>query len=460
MDARRPGPGRDFEGIMSAIFLSPLAFFALSALPVLAAIYLFRSRFRTVEVSSLMFWEILKKPRHGGLHLRRIQAPLLLLLEILLVITLVLAAAGPAVRSIKDTRNIIVILDDSFSMQAGKPALRERAIGAIENFFGNSGRFQARFILAGVQPRLLDAPVKTVESASALFGDWRCLSPTCDLDKAVALASELAGKSSRILVVTDHEPQNFSRQGAVEWWAFGRSLPNLAFISATRSPAETKDNCMLAIANLSGRPATANLVVEKLDSSEKVLSKAVDIQPNAAERVFFELPSNTPALRARIQADNLQIDDDVILSPQIPRPVKVRLNFQDDLLNAAVMKAVKADNTAQLTRIEPDLLITDGAVDTPQSADTWTMQIITESNAVAFAGPFILDRSHPLTEGLTLEGVIWAAAEKIEPTGMPVIAAGNVPLITDRTSVNDIHFIRMRLNPSISTLTRPTGRSY
>lgn len=439
---------------MSAIFLSPFAFFALVALPVLAAIYLFRSRFRTVDVSSLMFWEILKKPRLGGLHLRRIQAPLLLLLELLLVVVFVLAAAGPAVRSMKDTRNIIVILDDSFSMLAsGKTTPRERAIEAIKDFLGNCGLFQARFILAGSRPRLIDPPVKSVESASAIFNNWRCLSPACDLNKAIALASELAGKSARILVITDHAPLN-KQQGSVEWWAFGRALPNLAFVSATRTTAETKDNCMLAVANLSDQPATANLVIEKFGSSEGILNKAIDIQPNSVERIFFEIPSNTPTLRAHIQADNLQIDDQVILSPQAPRPVKVRLSFQDDLLGAAVMKAVKADNVAQLTRIEPDLLITDGAVDTLQSADAWAMHIISESNAVAFAGPFILDRTHPITEGLSLDGVIWAAAEKIEPTGTPVIAAGNIPLITDRTSVNDAHFIRMRLNPSISTLIR------
>ncbi|MBN2021136.1 MAG: VWA domain-containing protein [Sedimentisphaerales bacterium] len=440
---------------MSAVFLSPFAFFALSAVPVLAAIYLFRSRFQPLYVSTLMFWHTSKKPRQGGLHLRRIQTPLLFFIELLLVILLVLAAAGPAIRSMKDTRHIVIVLDDSFSMLAsGERTPRETAIKAIEDLLAKAGRFDARFILAGTQPRLLDVTASTVKSASALLDNWRCLGQASDLEKANVLASELAGKTARILVITDHSPKNIIQQDSLEWRAFGRSLPNTAFVSATRTTVDTKDNCMLAVANFADRPAAVNVIVEKADSSQIILSREIEIQENAVERIFFEVSSESPPLRAHIQPDFLQIDDQVILTPEPAKPLRVRIAIGNEMLASAVQKAVEAVNFAQITTFSPHLLITDSAVDTSKTPDAWMVQIIAEQNAVAFTGPFILDRTHPVTGGLSLDGVIWGAAEKTDRVGVPVIAAGNVPLVTDRETTPNTHYIRINLNPAVSTLTR------
>ena len=76
-------------------FTIPLAFAGLLALPALAAIYFFRSRFREVPVSSLMLWFDQESPREGGIRFEKLETPLLFLLELLVIIALVLAAAGP-----------------------------------------------------------------------------------------------------------------------------------------------------------------------------------------------------------------------------------------------------------------------------------------------------------------------------------------------------------------------------
>src|SRR5687767_4447502 len=104
---------------MLPLFATPWAFAALAAVPALAAIYWLRNRYRRVPVSSLMFWAEQRQAREGGLRVQRLQAPLLFFLELAAILLLILAAAGPSLPSAQGTRSLVVVLDDSFSMQAG-----------------------------------------------------------------------------------------------------------------------------------------------------------------------------------------------------------------------------------------------------------------------------------------------------------------------------------------------------
>ncbi len=124
------------------ILAYPLALLAMTALPAAAAIYLFRNRSRRQPVSSLMFWMDHKVAREGGRKMDKIQTPLLLLLEILALLMLALAASGPRALLWRDKLPVVVVLDDSWSMQAGGPQAspRQEAIDAIADELAGSGR--------------------------------------------------------------------------------------------------------------------------------------------------------------------------------------------------------------------------------------------------------------------------------------------------------------------------------
>lgn len=93
----------------------------------------------------------------------------------------------------------------------------------------------------------------------------------------------------------------------------------------------------------------------------------------------------------------------------------------------------------------------DAAAAAPAGEEAWTIRVLTEPEAEAFAGPFVLDRAHPLSDGLALSGVVWGAGKSPLP-GHPVVMAGNVPLLTD-TVEGDRHELRLRLRQELSTLT-------
>jgi len=443
---------------MNFIFYSPLLLTALIAVPALVAIYLLRNKFRTHIVSTLMLWIDQKKARQGGLQISRIQTPLLFLLELLTIILLILSAAGLMIRSKDDTRIFIIVLDDSFSMLASDGTTagefpRQKAVEQITKVLENSGSFDVRFILAGRQPQLLGSSVKKISQVKDVLGQWKCLSPAADLGQAAALAGQLAGQTAHILIITDHKPDINIEQGRLEWWALGRPVGNVAFVDACRSSGNEKDRCLLTVANFSEGHKESTLIIQSLDKSKIYLQKALELGPNQQYRLVFEPEDGSAVLNAVLKDDSLNIDNEIILLPQPEKIVKVQLNIGNQMLLPAVKKAVEAVKDTRLASEGPHLLITDSSL-SASDYDLWTVRINSEPNAAAFVGPFIIDRSHPLTEGLSLNNVIWAAAGTQITNVMPVVAAGNIPLITDRQTAAGSHNISIRLNPELSTLIR------
>jgi hypothetical protein len=98
----------------------------------------------------------------------------------------------------------------------------------------------------------------------------------------------------------------------------------------------------------------------------------------------------------------------------------------------------------------PDIVFLDGQED-EDIGDAWRVRLIKDKEGAAYTGPFVIDRAHPLTEGLSLQGIVWGAGKSAELPGAPVVLAGNVPLLTDQ-EVGARHEVRLRLRPDLSTL--------
>ena len=87
------------------------------------------------------------------------------------------------------------------------------------------------------------------------------------------------------------------------------------------------------------------------------------------------------------------------------------------------------------------------------AANCWSLRWPDSGATNAFTGPFIVDNSHPLAEGIALEGVIWAAAALTNSPGdVPVILAGNTPLLSAREDALGRRHLTLNLNPELSTL--------
>jgi hypothetical protein len=436
---------------MLPVFVTPWALAGLLALPALAAIYYLRSRFRRQPVSSLMLWQHQREAREGGLRVQRLQTPLVFFLELAALLLLTLAAAGPENLAATGGRPLVVILDDSFSMQAGgDDSARNRATAAVRDEVRAAGG-PVRFVLAGEAPQVLGEAVRGAAEAQAVLEGWRCRAPAASLAEAIGLAVELGGPGSVLLVVSDYAPDFDLEKGRVRWRAFGEPRPNVAFVNAARTASDAGHRLLLEVANLAPAARTTPLVVETaagtaLHRAELVLS------PWESRRVVLKLADDTPAVRARLGDDALDIDNRVTLLAEPAPPVRVEVAVGDDKLRRLWDNALKATRRVVLTGVRPDLRITDQAEDAGPAGETWTVHVLAEKEAEGYVGPFVLNHNHPLTEGLSLAGVVWGAGKEKAVPGAPVILAGNVPLLTDVESATGRHDLRLRLRPDLSTV--------
>ncbi len=450
---------------MIPTFTFPLGFLSLLAILGLAAIYLLRTRSRRYPVSSLMLWVNQQQAREGGLRVDRLQTSLLFLLELLAIILLALAVAAPIIRTSQGAVPLMVVLDDSFSMLAGTGDMpKSRAIAALDeklasrrfNLLANR-RYAVRYVLAGTEPQLLNETARTTAEAIAQLDAWHCLSPFADLEAAISLAAELGGANALILVLTDDSPPELMESDRMQWWSFGISRSNVAFVNATRTATDSGDRCLLEITNLSPDVRSTELIVEAVGAAEGELTpplhhSTLEMDPRTTRRIFLNLPPETPPLRARIGDDVLAIDNEVTLLPQPRKPVLVDIRIKDARLRSLVEDALTSADRAKSVKIGHELLFLDDTATADDSVEAWSMRIITESETSAYLGPFVIDLTHPLTEGLSLDGVVWGAGMKEQFMGTPIITAGNVPLLTDTEQLTGAHEIRLRLHPDFSTL--------
>ncbi len=428
-------------------FAWPWAFLGLLALPALAAIYWLRRHARRRPVSSLLLWRDAASSLAGGRRVERFENSRLLLLELLIVTLLVLAAAGPRLPSRDTRRPLVVVLDDSFSMLAGtsaSPSPRQAASEALLRELESGRHGAVTLVAAGVRPMVLGEGSTSADAVTARLELWRALSPVARLEPAIALATELGGARGRLLVLSDHPPPEPPVAGRLAWWAFGRSAPNLALVSAVRAPegrGETADSCLVEVANYSPRTAVARLSATVGEDPPAELSR-LELTAGEVGRARFSVPRGK-VVRLRLSdgsasGDALALDDRAILLPERSRAVRVALEIGDSELRELIRDVLVASERTVLSPERADLVIADGAEAAGGRTTGWRLRLITGSPAKPYLGPFVLDRGHALTAGLDLDGVIWGAAETAgeDAVGAPVITAGDVVLLADREAAD------------------------
>jgi hypothetical protein len=438
---------------MLPIFTYPLALWGLLAVPALVAIYWFRNRYHRHPVSSLMLWQEPQLSRTGGTRLDRLRTPLLFFLELLALTLLALAASDPQVPLARGRRPLIVVLDDSFSMLAGtENSPRSQAVQALERELHRRPRPSVRLLLAGDHVQFLGETAHTTEDALDQLREWRCLAPAGRIEEALSLANEVGGELPVLLVLTDHAPPAELTRGRIQWWAFGEPRSNVAFVNAARTHHETGERCLLEVVNFSEEERSTPLLIETGTPATLLQQSTLRLAPRQTHRLILQLPEDTAALHARLGADNLAIDNEVNLLPVAHKPVRTAFKVSDEALRQQLDKALRATRHTLLVTERPELLFTDQPEPPAPGDNTWVVRIMADKNAEAYTGPFVLDRNHPLTEGLSLSGVVWGAGASEHASGTPIILAGDVPLLTETEDREGRRELRLHLRPDLSTL--------
>ena len=435
-------------------FTYPLAWAAALILPALAGIYFLRHRYRRKQVSTLLLWQMHRESREGGTKKEKPRWPFVFFLELLILALLVLAATGPRWQTPLTRRPLIVVLDDSQSMLAGPEGQRPRdlATEALEDIGKKRGFRSFQLIAAGNTPRLLGDEARHPKEMEAQFEYWTCLSPDADLHTAVGLARSISHGEADILVLTDQAPEDPPGTGRLRWVALGLPRINFAFVNAARTAHGGEDRLLLEVANPSAGEGESQLRVTT--EGQLLHEEPILLPAGQSHRITVPIPANIPVLHATLSKDALPGDNSVHLVPPLRRKVRVAYDLDGHPLQPLLTETLEATGMLADSEGAPEFLLhTSDKI--PAGNHTWSLRLLPVPDEPSrFTGPFVTDTNHPATQGLSLTGAIWGGAPdaQVKEDDLPVITAGNVPLLTHYEGIDGRHHLTLQYVPEHSTL--------
>lgn len=421
------------------MFATPLGLLALLAIPAIVAIHLFRRRFPPRPVAGLFLWQAVRQVPEGGGKITRLPITASLILECLAALALALILAGARFRPASVAEHLVVLLDDSASMaatNARNESPRDRAVRRVLQEIERLGSgARVTLVQSGERPSVLLGPAALAVEAQSVLAKWNPRAPHHSPMLGLRLARELAGETGRLMVFSDgppDSPRNAEVEGAV-WVSGGEPLSNAGITGAQR----TGTAISLTLGNFSDSAARRRLRV--LAGEKEIMAREIDVPPGASS-LNLPLPPGLPALRVALSDDALLRDNEAVLVEPRPQIVGVENRLSEGRGRQALTKALAG--VAGVTRAEQPHMVFAPASELDRSAaagvaGVWRVafgrapaNMMAAGEPQDFVGPFVSEKRHPLLQGVTLAGVVWAGAAPLAADNLhPLVSAGDRALV-------------------------------
>lgn len=452
------------------MFAAPLGLLALLAVPAIVALHFFRRRFRPRTVSALFLWADADRTPLAGRKKEKLRASLSLWSEVAAALCLALAFAGLRGCGDQPGEHLVAVLDASASMSATKDgeSSAQRAVKELEERIRALPRgSRVTLVASGANPNVLAGPAAFPEEAARALADYAPRAQRHDLASSVAFALQLSG-GGRVVVWTDrYEPERFPRE--VELVAVGAPLDNVGLARAGRERArgpERTERAFVVLQNFGAKSARARVTLTEADAPRRELAapRELDLAPGERASLAWPLPAGLGPVRVALEHDALAIDDEAFLAPPPPRTLALATTFDADEARALGLASGR-EGAGPLDRL---LAVVEDAVVAPSvdaahvvlgrgaagGSATWNLSFEPlGADRKDFIGPFLFEKRHPLLEGVTLEGLVWSADPALALTGVPLVAAGNLPLLVEDELAGRRVF-RVDFDPARSSLAR------
>ncbi|HET7083111.1 MAG TPA: BatA and WFA domain-containing protein [Candidatus Limnocylindria bacterium] len=300
--------------------IAPLALIGLISLPIIVAYYMLRLRRRDVPVGSTFLWQQLVRDVEANAPWQRLRFSWLLLLQLLIALVAVIAAARPFMTVSSDlAANVVLIVDTSASMgtveddttriELARVAAR-RVIGQLPE----GGHVTV--VAADDSAHVLVSDTDDRAAALAAVDGIVATEVPGDLTDAFALASALAARDSdsTVVVVTDANADRLPQVGIgarVQVERVGTTDGNqaVAALSLLRRSGGAQLDLFVAVSNPSGTDVTRRLEIY----ADDVLVDARDMAIPAEQRseaLISSVPQAARVVEARLAGeDALAVDD-------------------------------------------------------------------------------------------------------------------------------------------------------
>jgi Ca-activated chloride channel family protein len=298
----------------------PLALIGLISLPIIVAFYMLRLRRRDLPVGSTFLWQQLVRDVEANAPWQRLRFSWLLLVQLLIALIVVLAAARPFMTVDSDlAANVVLVVDTSASMgtlteDEDRMALARERAREVVGRLPVGGRITV--VAAADTADVLVSETDDRQAALDAIDRIRATRLPGDLTDAFALSSALAarGSESTIVVVTDAGGDRLPEVGVgapvlVERVGETGANQAIAALSALRRAGGAQLDLFVAVTNPSTAASSRRL--EVLADGELVDARELTIGAGERSEVLIStVPAATRTIEARLAgSDALAVDD-------------------------------------------------------------------------------------------------------------------------------------------------------
>ena len=401
---------------MPVFLTNPFYLISLISIILLLVIYFLHRRTQKRKVSALFLWPMQEMTQNNGLHLKIKRLPLSFFREAAALACLAIAAAMPFWLGKDDVPVLVVILDNSYSMQAGSPSVKSLCQNKLEDYLNQIPNRRVLWYLAGSEATLLADSTQPFDYESK----WTAHDIRGDLSATLAEAKQHC-PNAEYLLVTDHQP-DFILQDDTACIACGSPRPNLAIVTARRDASRL----LLEIANFSDKPADATLTLS-ISQSPVPLS----FTPHEQKKLSFDLKELQASVTVEInsQDDTLAADNRITLVAE-PRP-PLRFAVSDNLPQAAKTLLDATLHSDYVRSDNPEIIFTAPVEDTKPPAAHRLVWHCPEGNKTVFSSaPVIPLGDIPLLRGLDFTSVRWPADHSLELPGTKLLIQDKATLLS------------------------------
>jgi hypothetical protein len=358
---------------VSLAFAAPAFLWLLASLPVIVLLHFLRSRTRRVEVSALFLWE---RAREVAERRRRFTPTWSLLLQLLAATLAALALAQPDLR-LQGPPDLVVVIDASASMAAVDPegARMERAREVVRDLADDAGR--VALVRAGTEPRLAFGFSSDRAALDAALEAFTPADHGVDLDRAVALALDLAGEGddarARVVLIGDDPGPERSGVTRVDVGGSGENIGIVGFdlgiqqaFVAVASNAVGPRSVGVEVRQDGALLASADLLVPSGDQAS--VTFPIDVGAGVVEARLVGLPAT----------DALSLDD-VAYAGQRPLQVVVDADVESVMRALAAVPGVATRLTGLARTTPADVRVLTG-VD-PEAAPSGDLILLPDPQA-------------------------------------------------------------------------------
>ena len=426
-------------------FLSPTLLWGLLALVPFTLIYFLKVRPRRKPSNAFFLWEKILQEKSASALFRRLRDVLSLLLMALVVLLIVLAMARPKMTS-EDSRDLLLVIDQSPSMAAGEnqgqviEIAKREAASMVRALDGSR-----RLAIVGLADRLnfishlSDSPKDLLDAIDSIQP-----SPVPISEDALNEVNRLAeGEKSRVVLLTDGHGGLNTLGDEVEIIRIEGPTGNAGIVAADLAWVPGRSGVVsffYKVASSFPEERSAELILKEKDGSRILRVIPLLLKPGISEGETIEISEMVAgSWLAELEiADALPADNRVVMGLNEAQKIPVSVQSEQPYFFERSLEAfARAGGLQIVSNQTAKVILTDSSgaegeqviVFNPKGDADWWSEV---GEPLEQAIPIIKAAEHPLLRHLEAENINFAGARQLKAPENAVVlveSESGVPLI-------------------------------